>query len=349
VFLFGKAHALSRRLRNANNVNHMEDALQSESESSESRTLLSDWHLKLYDDKSDKELAFPEELPSFWDTFAETETSYSPDPSPSPTPVASSTAPSSQLSATPSESSNPSPMPSIHPTASSMNSIHPTASSIPSDRPTSGPTAASIITSHPSQRPSDIPSMAPSESMVPSDVPLLFRSAVPTLPGCYRNLTRIFEIEIEVQDETILRTYILCPDSVFDIGPLDEMGQLSDQYPILPRSNAVYYCGEDGLSTNNCVLRGGPFQVLMGFKDSGADGIKNVLIQGVTFEAADERALVLDKPGDITFIDCIVRVSENVSKFYSEISCRLLTPKALHKRDKEFRVQFSSQVDFLGV
>jgi hypothetical protein len=110
---------------------------------------------------------------------------------------------------------------------------------------------------------------------------------------------------MEVVDESIPRTYVLCPDTVFLIGDLNDGGQ----YPILPRSNVAYKCGDEGLSSNNCVIRGGAVQLItIGFDGDSSVGLDNVLVSGLTFESADIRSVVLDKPGEITFVDCVLQV-----------------------------------------
>jgi hypothetical protein len=153
--------------------------------------------------------------------------------------------------------------------------------------------------------------------MIPSDVPSMIPRENPTAVSsqnqtsqCYSNLTLIANIEMSISDLTTPRSYILCPETDYDIGSFDDNGEFQGQSPILPRSNVVYMCGDDGLSSNKCTLRGGSVQLIT----IGSDEIVNVMIAGLTFEGAGSRGLVLDLPGDILFVDCAIQVSRRCNK-----------------------------------
>ena len=144
--------------------------------------------------------------------------------------------------------------------------------------------------------------MAPSTSPAPS-----------AIPQCTTTLNSIFNAEEAVIDDSVTRTYFLCPNTTFEIdtafGPNDDpLNGL--QLPLLfNHSNYEVLCGFDGRSENNCVLNGGLFQA--GFSITSAEPPTNVLVQGVTFTNAAGSASVISssRPGEATFRDCIFRVS----------------------------------------
>ena len=129
--------------------------------------------------------------------------------------------------------------------------------------------------------------------------------------GCYTDLDAI-----ALREETLtavdvfssIRTYVLCPNTIYVMGSQTSEGGFG---PIRPRSNSYYKCGQDGSSTNSCILQGGDFPILstMSSFDSNDYEVTNVIFQGLTIQNSQRSAGVFDKPGDITFIDCIFRVS----------------------------------------
>jgi hypothetical protein len=68
--------------------------------------------------------------------------------------------------------------------------------------------------------------------------------------------------------------------------------------------------GEDGQSSNNCVVSGGQFNLFSTANalDSTEPEVTNVLIQGVTFEKGKSSGLLFVAPGNVTLEDCIIRV-----------------------------------------
>lgn len=69
--------------------------------------------------------------------------------------------------------------------------------------------------------------------------------------------------------------------------------------------------GEDGKSSNNCTLRGGQIQLITGGSSLQKVEVINVLIQGITFVAGLGASVVLVSAGDVTFVDCIFKVSSH--------------------------------------
>jgi hypothetical protein len=69
--------------------------------------------------------------------------------------------------------------------------------------------------------------------------------------------------------------------------------------------------GEDGKSSNNCIISGGQFNMFTSVASLTAteDEVTNVLIQGLTFENGKSTGLIFSAPGNVTLEDCIIRVS----------------------------------------
>ncbi|KAL7561600.1 hypothetical protein ACA910_004189 [Epithemia clementina (nom. ined.)] len=97
----------------------------------------------------------------------------------------------------------------------------------------------------------------------------------------------------------------LCPQTIFAIGGADR------HPPLMARSNTYYQCGPDAKSNNACILLGGEKQLWSPRKIWSSSGnpkpINNMLVQGITFESADGVAILLESPGDVTFLDCIIQ------------------------------------------
>jgi hypothetical protein len=135
---------------------------------------------------------------------------------------------------------------------------------------------------------------------------------------CYLNLTRLNDA-LQTADVSTQRTYTLCPNTVFDIGISTPFGECcqeeSGQHPLVATPNTRFQCGSDGKSSNNCVIRGGTFQFQSVFSFTGTSfttatvSNDNVQVAGITFESASNIGLRLSQAGDITFTDCIIRVS----------------------------------------
>jgi hypothetical protein len=209
--------------------------------------------------------------------------------------------------------------------------------------PTSGPSAApSFAPTAPTSGPSAAPSFAPTE--IPTKAPTLRPSAAPAFgppPDCYDDLEEVFLRETEVTDTTVWREYILCPDTEYLMGTFAGSIQGKLQFaggftPISPRNNVHYKCGSTGRSSNKCVLFGGSFHVL-GFGAQFNEVQGNVTMEGLTFESANQVTLFLGSAGDITFHDCVIKVSailcerrkslglENGSPFYLFIFRKIKT------------------------
>ena len=129
---------------------------------------------------------------------------------------------------------------------------------------------------------------------------------------CIRDLSEIFDAEIETEDFSIKRTYILCPNTRFEPGVLNtENGQIEGgQFPLVLLENSHVKCGEDGSSDNNCVIDGtGTYAMfLTPYTLFELLDASNIIVEGVTVDfwvRGGQIPIIAAAPfGDITFLDC---------------------------------------------
>jgi hypothetical protein len=134
----------------------------------------------------------------------------------------------------------------------------------------------------------------------------------PEIPAaCYSNLTTL-DVDVKADNPFIQKVYTLCPNTTFDVGFSKSSGEccFDGQRPFSPRSNSRFQCGEDGKSSNGCVLIGGESHIL--FVEAIADqpGV-NIAFAGITFQDAQLVTFFLGNSGDMTFTDCIIRVRKS--------------------------------------
>lgn len=166
----------------------------------------------------------------------------------------------------------------------------------------------------------DIPDMPPPgvPPGIPPEMPIgQNNTQAPTVTeeGCYATTDDIF-ILISDDDKVFSpKRYVLCPNTVIDIGYLEfGVGFSGGQAPLIPRSNTEFLCGEDGKPENNCVIKGGDFGVLgipVIFPQDNS--LNNVVIRGFTFEGQAQYSIFVGTTGNIRLEDCIFRVSLHYS------------------------------------
>ena len=132
---------------------------------------------------------------------------------------------------------------------------------------------------------------------------------------CYTDLNEAYEDEATVDNvRDIRRELILCPNTIFDMGVQDLRDEkiFYDGFAaIRPRPNSHWKCGSTGSSHSKCVVRGGDIAILSVDNDDSLDKDANgVIFEGITFELSIRSSAVFSKRGDITFVDCIFRVSQ---------------------------------------
>lgn len=130
---------------------------------------------------------------------------------------------------------------------------------------------------------------------------------------CYDNLDTIFdELGSADTDLEAEKLFVLCPNTVFEVGALVAGETVGGQFPIVPRSNTIISCGEDGSSANNCILRGGDYGVFaFGSVFFGDEEATNVVIRGLTFEGQTQSMAAVQQAGDFTFDDCVFQNSDS--------------------------------------
>jgi hypothetical protein len=135
-----------------------------------------------------------------------------------------------------------------------------------------------------------------------------------TIGTCIQDFQEIYDSEAFVLDTSVSRTYVICPNKLYEIGELDVnrgIRKKDDGSPPLPlRSNVHLLCGENGSRDNLCYITGGYLQVdgtaIGGISD---DLMENVLVEGFVFVDAIMYSFWGMKSGHVTFRDCEWRVS----------------------------------------
>lgn len=154
--------------------------------------------------------------------------------------------------------------------------------------------------------------MKPSHGSMFTPAPTI--TPVIIVPDCFSNTTTLFHFMKQEANPVASYVYTLCPNTVFDIGFLDEMGEccVRGMNALFAKSKSHIKCGESGSSNNNCTLLGGQVQVASGPTFFDEDAATEVVFQGITFEAAVDTGVLLAHRGDVTFIDCIFKVRKKV-------------------------------------
>jgi hypothetical protein len=145
----------------------------------------------------------------------------------------------------------------------------------------------------------------------------LFQNA--SAQSCIGDTQALVNLENEVTDFSVLRTYIFCPGSLLNIGKLDLNFNFVgfNMQPAAPlRPNMHLKCGVDGKRENYCWFINGDVHLdatkILGVMDN--ERVDNVLIEGFSFINSHKYSVWATKPGSITFRDCEWRVSERSVK-----------------------------------
>lgn len=84
-------------------------------------------------------------------------------------------------------------------------------------------------------------------------------------------------------------------------------------FPPLPAmSNMRIKCGSDGQLTNRCIVASGGTLVLSRYGVAEETAARNMTFEGITFQRGQDAFAVLQNGGDITFKNCLFRVSGEV-------------------------------------
>ena len=151
--------------------------------------------------------------------------------------------------------------------------------------------------------------------------------------GCIDSIQTIVQLEESMMDYSTTRTYVLCPNRVYEIGTFNyhthrdydglfetnRFGEFNKHPPIPLRSNMHLKCGnndDDNASykDNLCWISNGDVHLDATNQLIGTDrevsqqdtfSVDNVVIEGFTFVNAQLYSLWATKSGSITFRNCI--------------------------------------------
>jgi hypothetical protein len=125
---------------------------------------------------------------------------------------------------------------------------------------------------------------------------------------CWDNFTQIF-FDLVQKVPFSENTYTICPNRVYRVGYAFDGNQCcrDGDFPLAPRANTHFKCGEDGALSNNCTVVGGSFHVLFN-EFVYAEELSGVTVQGFTFQSPELHTIQAAATGSLTFIDCVIKV-----------------------------------------
>lgn len=155
------------------------------------------------------------------------------------------------------------------------------------------------------------------EDLSPSLSPTLTPTSTPLDPDfCYGTIFESmgdFLIRGAVADFSETWELRLCVNTEYtvtdDIFPPQPW--LGDNPPIVAQSNTHVKCGKDGLLSDQCVVQHGQslFWNAYSTQPPGEPAASNVIVEGLTFQDGLLSLIDMRSGGDITFRNCVFRVS----------------------------------------
>jgi len=147
-----------------------------------------------------------------------------------------------------------------------------------------------------------------------SSAVLLLLSAVPpfahgSVSSCFSDLTDL-QAAVDTKDPDTVVTYTLCPNTEYPIGvfaPPDFDEIVDGQSPLFLRKNSIIKCGDNG-KDNGCILSGGIFQAHVTTPSFDNEEKTNIVIKGLTFQGGINAGYLDAAAGDVTFVDCVIKV-----------------------------------------
>ena len=114
------------------------------------------------------------------------------------------------------------------------------------------------------------------------------------------DFSKVFEVEICAGAEIEVNNPVGYTDPWFGINP-----------PLIAQSNMHVKCGKEGKLTDKCIIHSGSALMMNVYsnKAPGEKMVQDVLIEGLVFEKGAYNLLDLRGAGNITFKNCIFRVS----------------------------------------
>jgi hypothetical protein len=118
--------------------------------------------------------------------------------------------------------------------------------------------------------------------------------------SCIGSLTKLAALQDARGNNTATPvSYVMCPNTVYE----------AKDYEIQLNGNASYLCGSNGVSANQCIIRGGDIQVGIRWYSYDESSKINILVSGFTFEKSRYGNVAIDVNGRSIFRDCIFKVS----------------------------------------
>jgi len=132
---------------------------------------------------------------------------------------------------------------------------------------------------------------------------------------CEESLAAITTNESRIQNTSLVRTYVLCPEKQYMVGssPI-----------VIGQPNMHVICGVDGDVNNDCVLWGGLVQLKLSdmYQTTGSVGAAtNTLVQGLTFKKASGTNILAQYPGELLIRNCAFLASSHVREKLSGHTC----------------------------
>jgi hypothetical protein len=119
---------------------------------------------------------------------------------------------------------------------------------------------------------------------------------------CIGSFNALRKLEVaRGNNNSIPVTYVICPNTVFDMAKTADYWEMN--------GNTNYLCGSNGSSKNNCIVTGGDVHFLIYFYALDQSSKENILVSGFTFEKAASINGQIGYWGKHTIRDCIFRVS----------------------------------------
>jgi hypothetical protein len=129
-------------------------------------------------------------------------------------------------------------------------------------------------------------------------------------PACYTSTRSIVDKLLSRNNLDDFVDIEICPGTNIDVFLSQRFDPSAGIEPAIPlQSNLKIKCGEQGRLRDACIIGSGNTLLLNMFAMSRELAAVNVVIEGITFQDGTESLLELTNGGDITFRNCLFRVS----------------------------------------
>lgn len=141
---------------------------------------------------------------------------------------------------------------------------------------------------------------------------------------CYDDAVQLYgDLERDLNDFTSRRVFKICANTVMDLDTILEKydSEVVEFIFLTAKSQTTIQCGEEGLVTDNCIIRGGDYGFVLGVYAGPAFmfwTMTGIEVKGLIFEETRQNAFLSVIKGDVTFTDCIWRHLRSTGAFLSE-------------------------------